>query len=613
MYDTGTAWVTVNGCQGTANYGQSDTAATVAASVAAAVNASCGQWVTAAANGTTVGLTAAQTGGNTNYSLSAGSATSQPGSFSGPSFSISASGGNLVSGTNPTSYSYALTYAPDGDVVAANDSVNGNWTYSYDDFNRLVSSACSAECPDGQGTQGFGYVYDRYANRWQQNVTAGSGPQPQATFNGNNNRIDGDSYDADGNLLYDGVHSYTYDAESRIVAVDGGGTATYVYDAEGRRVQKTTAGGTVSYIYDIAGEQVAEVNSSGGATREEVYAGGRHVATYTNGTTYFDHADWLGTERMRTTATGASCETIVSLAFGDGTATTGSCSDASPMHFTGKQHDSESNLDDFDARYYSSQWGRFISADWSADPEPVPYANFTNPQTLNLYAIVADNPGTFADLDGHVLQLAGNVSADENAIEDMVGDASQYLDFHSCGKETCVNFNPPGMDMLPPGAKQVYDWVKSPDLFVFSVKPLGKNTFEVDVARQLTAVERQAARNAALAKLIADAGMFAAMFVPEGEDAAIERELAAAEAEARVEATEDVTEEIIERKARGADGATSRIIREKVDGKTNSVTHQVTNEGGDVIHQHQTHEGSYGGKRQFPDEWIKYPKIPRGI
>ena len=287
-------------------------------------------------------------------------------------------------------------------MVAANDSVNGTWTYSYDDFNRLVSSACSANCPDGQNTQGFGYVYDRYANRWQQNVTAGSGPQPQATFNGNNNRIDGDSYDADGNLLYDGVHSYTYDAESRIVAVDGGGTATYVYDAEGRRVQKTTAGGTVSYVYDIAGEQVAEVNASGGANREEVYAGGRHVATYTNGTTYFDHADWLGTERMRTMVSGSACETIVSLAFGDGTATTGSCSDASPMHFTGKQHDDESNLDDFDARYYSSQWGRFISADWSAVPAPVPYANLANPQTLNLYAIVADNPDTFADLDGHM-------------------------------------------------------------------------------------------------------------------------------------------------------------------------------------------------------------------
>jgi hypothetical protein len=34
-------------------------------------------------------------------------------------------------------------------------------------------------------------------------------------------------------------------------------------------------------------------------------------------------------------------------------------------------------------------------------PAPVPYANLTNPQTLNLYAMVGDNPETFADLDGH--------------------------------------------------------------------------------------------------------------------------------------------------------------------------------------------------------------------
>jgi len=33
----------------------------------------------------------------------------------------------------------------------------------------------------------------------------------------------------------------------------------------------------------------------------------------------------------------------------------------------------------------------------------VPYANLTNPQTLNLYAMVSDNPETFADLDGHIL------------------------------------------------------------------------------------------------------------------------------------------------------------------------------------------------------------------
>jgi RHS repeat-associated protein len=69
--------------------------------------------------------------------------------------------------------------------------------------------------------------------------------------------------------------------------------------------------------------------------------------------------------------------------------------------FTGKERDPETNNDDFDARYYSSTYGRFLSSDWSAVPAPVPYANLTNPQTLNLYAIVSDNPESFADLDGH--------------------------------------------------------------------------------------------------------------------------------------------------------------------------------------------------------------------
>src|SRR5277367_1699629 len=69
--------------------------------------------------------------------------------------------------------------------------------------------------------------------------------------------------------------------------------------------------------------------------------------------------------------------------------------------FEGKERDAETNNDDFGARYYSSRFGRWLSADWSSVPAPVPYANLTNPQTLNLYAMVADDPESFADLDGH--------------------------------------------------------------------------------------------------------------------------------------------------------------------------------------------------------------------
>jgi RHS repeat-associated protein len=69
--------------------------------------------------------------------------------------------------------------------------------------------------------------------------------------------------------------------------------------------------------------------------------------------------------------------------------------------FTGKERDSESGNDYFEARYYSSAMGRFMSPDWSAQQEPVPYAKLDDPQSLNLYSYVQNNPLSNVDVDGH--------------------------------------------------------------------------------------------------------------------------------------------------------------------------------------------------------------------
>src|ERR1019366_7937833 len=68
---------------------------------------------------------------------------------------------------------------------------------------------------------------------------------------------------------------------------------------------------------------------------------------------------------------------------------------------TGKERDAESGNDYFEARYYSSAMGRFMSPDWSAKEEPVPYSKLDNPQTLNLYSYVVNNPLSQIDDDGH--------------------------------------------------------------------------------------------------------------------------------------------------------------------------------------------------------------------
>ncbi|MGH9815422.1 MAG: RHS repeat-associated core domain-containing protein, partial [Candidatus Acidiferrales bacterium] len=65
------------------------------------------------------------------------------------------------------------------------------------------------------------------------------------------------------------------------------------------------------------------------------------------------------------------------------------------------ERDAETGNDYFGARYFASRMGRWLSPDWSSAPVAVPYVDFSNPQTLNLYAYVENNPITGIDPDGH--------------------------------------------------------------------------------------------------------------------------------------------------------------------------------------------------------------------
>jgi len=64
--------------------------------------------------------------------------------------------------------------------------------------------------------------------------------------------------------------------------------------------------------------------------------------------------------------------------------------------YTGKERDTESGLDYFGARYYASSMGRFSSP----DPSGLFFADPTNPQSLNLYSYVRNNPLSNIDPDG---------------------------------------------------------------------------------------------------------------------------------------------------------------------------------------------------------------------
>jgi len=102
---------------------------------------------------------------------------------------------------------------------------------------------------------------------------------------------------------------------------------------------------------------------------------------------------------------------------------------------TGKERDAETGLDYFLARYYSGAQGRFTTPDWSKTPEGVPYADLSNPQSLNLYTYVRNNPLRTADPDGH---CSGDDCSEITVTAEVHQQPTVRVDPPSGGKQTAT-------------------------------------------------------------------------------------------------------------------------------------------------------------------------------
>ncbi|HKP45306.1 MAG TPA: RHS repeat-associated core domain-containing protein [Pyrinomonadaceae bacterium] len=83
----------------------------------------------------------------------------------------------------------------------------------------------------------------------------------------------------------------------------------------------------------------------------------------------------------------------------DGARTTAmgyAANDTTRQQFTSKERDNETGLDYFGARYFASTQGRFTSV----DPARIKLKQLLDPQDLNRYSYVANNPLAFVDPDG---------------------------------------------------------------------------------------------------------------------------------------------------------------------------------------------------------------------
>lgn len=147
---------------------------------------------------------------------------------------------------------------------------DGTWTYAYDAAGQLIR----AQSPDGDVTE---YNYDANGNRTSVVV---NGAVTAYGVNGNNDTYTSvggaaHTWDDDGNLLSDGMNTYSYDDLNRLLSVTTpAGTKTYTYDALGNRVASVEGAVSRRLQLDPTGlvNLVAEYDGAGNLTARYVHS-----------------------------------------------------------------------------------------------------------------------------------------------------------------------------------------------------------------------------------------------------------------------------------------------------------------------------------------------------
>jgi RHS repeat-associated protein len=293
--------------------------------------------------------------------------------------------------------------------------------YRYDALGRLTKvdgDVHNAKNQSYSSTWQQNYSYDRFGNRvFVSTFNAAGSTVPSdgwanLTYDPTTNRITsaGFSYDPAGNQLQNNTgQSFVYDAAGRLVKVkDQSGTitlATYTYGASRQRLSTQTGSETSSdktyYVWE-GNSVIAEYVEQTSATmpkwsRNYIYLGGRLLATETpNGTgelVQYHHPDRLGTKLVTNNLDTTSFQQAT-LPFG--TALDAESSGATNRRFTSYDRSAMSGLDYAINRQYDSRQGRFTQP----DPLGMAAASLADPQSLNMYAYVGNDPVNRVDPDG---------------------------------------------------------------------------------------------------------------------------------------------------------------------------------------------------------------------
>ncbi len=252
------------------------------------------------------------------------------------------------------------------------------------------------------------YTYDGFGNRTSVKVVE-NGKETKsiaATFNDGNQLVkfgnESLTYDANGNRTSDGKYKYTWNENDQIVAITKQGEsnafATYKYDEDNRRIEKSVNGQVTRYFYD--GDSINplyETDGSGNVLRQYVYSiDGLRLAMKSNGQTLYYHYNPRGDVVAMTNQNREVVATYEYDAWGNvlKSDAKGIAAD-NPFGYAGYMYDKEIGMYYLIARYYNPDHGVFLSV----DPDP---GDEDDPITMNGYTYADNNPVMMTDPDGHV-------------------------------------------------------------------------------------------------------------------------------------------------------------------------------------------------------------------
>lgn len=275
------------------------------------------------------------------------------------------------------------TYDAAGNVKSINSE-----SYTYDWLNRMASSS---------GPWGItNYTYDGVGNMLT--LKMGSA-ETNYTYGSYNRLIQAGSanftYDADGNTIKQvngsNTWTYSYDYENRLtgVTLNGKSVQNNTYTGDGKRVSQTVSGSPMVYVYDGL-KIIYEKNLTSGLVTDLYYGDNVQLAKTVGSLSYYFLKDRLASTRVEVDSSGRTVFSSNYEPFGMQYGSSG----VESFMYTGKYYDSSTGLYYYNTRFYDSTIQRFMTEDTY-------HGSNDNPQSLNRYTYVLNNPETLVDPTGH--------------------------------------------------------------------------------------------------------------------------------------------------------------------------------------------------------------------